>query len=260
MSVVLKENGLSDQEHTALIVAIKSLHAIETTDQLLQWTQTDLQALLPHEIFIFGVGRISKGSIEIGRMFSNGFPAGYVSDIRRADGEVMSPIMTRWCKEKKPQLFEPEHAHTQADIPPAWLAIFQKHQLRNMAAHGMRDLSSNVASYFNFSRIPGKLTPHHAYLLELLMPHMHVALVKVLSQIKPDQPRAKTPRLKITTREKGILQWLHAGKTNWEISQILSLSEHTVKNQVRNILIKLHVKNRVQAVAKAISTKIISPN
>lgn len=258
MSAVLKEKGLSDQEHADFITAVKSLLAIETTDQLLQWTQVELQALLPHEIFIFGVGRISKDSIEIGRMFSNGFPAGYVSDIRRADGEVMSPIMTRWSKENKPQLFEPEHAHTQADIPPAWLAIFQKHKLRNMAAHGMRDLSSNVASYFNFSRIPVKLTPHHAYLLELLVPHMHVALVKVLEQIKPAQQRSTTSSLKLSTREKGILQWLRAGKSNWEVSQILGLSEHTVKNQVRNILIKLRVKNRAQAVAKAISTKIIS--
>lgn len=256
MSAVLKETGLSDQEHAHFITAIKSLLAIETTEQLLQWTKVELQALLPHEIFIFGVGRIGENSIQIGRMFSSGFPAGYVSDIRRSDGEVMSPIMTRWCKENKPQLFESEHAP--ADIPAAWLAIFQKHKLRNMAAHGMRDLSSNVASYFNFSRIPAKLTPHHAYLLELLVPHMHVALVKVLEQIKPAQQRSTTFSLKFSKREKEILQWLHKGKTNWEISQILGLSEHTVKNQVRGILIKLRVKNRAQAVAKAISTKIIS--
>lgn len=255
MSAVLKEKGLSDQEHADFIIAIKTLLAIETTDQLLQWTQSELQALLPHEIFIFGVGRISKDSIEIGRMFSSGFPAGYVSDIRRSDGEVMSPIMTRWCRENKPQLFEPEHAP--ADIPAAWLAIFQKHKLRNMAAHGMRDLSSNVASYFNFSRIPVKLTPHHAYLLELLVPHMHVALVKVLSQIKPAQQRSTTSSLKLSTREKGILQWLRAGKSNWEVSQILGLSEYTVKNQVHGILVKLRVKNRAQAVAKAISMEII---
>ena len=63
---------------------------------------------------------------------------------------------------------------------------------------------------------------------------------------------------RLNSREKEILEWLHAGKTNREILQILNLSEHTVKNLVRNILIKLHVKNRVQAVAKAISTKLIS--
>ena len=256
MSAVMNEMGLSAREHAAFIIAIESMLKIETPEQLMHWTRNELQALFPHEIFIFGVGRISADSIQIGRMLSGGFPIDYVRAIRRADGEVMSPIMTKWCKERKPQLFEPELA--QIDIPPTWLAIFQKHQLRNMAAHGMRDLSSNVASYFVFSRIPGKLTPHHSYLLELLVPHMHVALVKVLSQIKPAQQKSTPSDLKFSTREKEILQWLRAGKTTWEVSHILGLSEHTVKKQVSNILTKLHVNNRAQAVAKAISMKLIS--
>lgn len=256
MSAVIEPMGLSAPEHAAYIAAIESLLKIKTPEQLMRWTRGELQTLFPHEIFIFGVGRISANSIQIGRMLSGGFPIEYVRAIRRADGEVMSPIMTKWCKEGKPQLFDPQSG--QADVPQSWLDIFQKHQLHNMAAHGMRDLNSNVASYFVFSRIHGKLTPHHAYLLELLVPHMHVALVKVLSQIKPSHPKSRVPNLKLSPRELEILHWLRVGKTNWEISQILGLSEHTVKNQVRNILLKLHVHNRAQAVAKAISLRMIS--
>lgn len=60
MSAVMHKPELSDQEHADLVIAIKTLLAIETTEQLLQWTKVELRALLPHEIFIFGVGRIHE--------------------------------------------------------------------------------------------------------------------------------------------------------------------------------------------------------
>lgn len=126
----------------------------------------------------------------------------------------------------------------------------------------MRDLSSNVATYFNFSRIPGKLTPQHGYLLELLVPNMHVTLVKVLAQMKPARqqraPSLGSPNTpSITSRECEILDWVRLGKTSWEIAQILNISEKTVKNHVQHALVKLRVKNRAQAVVKAMSLKIL---
>ncbi len=48
------------------------------------------------------------------------------------------------------------------------------------------------------------------------------------------------------------------GKTNWEIAQVLHISEHTIKNHVQHILIRLKVNTRAQAVAKAINLKIIN--
>ena len=50
----------------------------------------------------------------------------------------------------------------------------------------------------------------------------------------------------------GPPQWLGTGKTNWEIAQVLRISEHTVKNHVQRILIKLKVNSRAQAVAKGL--------
>ena len=39
------------------------------------------------------------------------------------------------------------------------------------------------------------------------------------------------------------------GKTAWDISQILSISERTVKFHVQNIMRKVNATNRAQAVA-----------
>lgn len=83
------------------------------------------------------------------------------------------------------------------------------------------------------------------------MPHLHVALVRALPNIRAGQPEAAAAPALLSEREMEILRWLDEGKTNWEISRIFDTSDNTVKNQVRCILIKLKVNNRAQAVAKA---------
>jgi LuxR family quorum sensing-dependent transcriptional regulator len=56
----------------------------------------------------------------------------------------------------------------------------------------------------------------------------------------------------LTSRERECLQWAAVGKTEWEISQILSISEHTAEKHLLNAKTKLGAVNRVQAVAEAI--------
>ncbi|THF76033.1 response regulator [Cohnella fermenti] len=50
----------------------------------------------------------------------------------------------------------------------------------------------------------------------------------------------------LTAREKEILQEVARGLKNREVALALGLSEHTVKNHLKNILQKLHLDNRVQ--------------
>ncbi|MBD9456673.1 helix-turn-helix transcriptional regulator [Pseudomonas sp. PDM05] len=55
----------------------------------------------------------------------------------------------------------------------------------------------------------------------------------------------------LTPTERVILRWASEGKTVWEISQIRSTSQATVKFHLRNIYGKLDVNNRVQALNAA---------
>lgn len=54
------------------------------------------------------------------------------------------------------------------------------------------------------------------------------------------------PEDPLTSREREILEWVARGKSNREIAEGLHISEHTVKNHLKNILHKLHLQNRVQ--------------
>ena len=63
--------------------------------------------------------------------------------------------------------------------------------------------------------------------------------------------------VKLTSRELDVLKLLIKGKNNTEIAKELVVSKYTIKAHVANILQKLNVNDRVQAVVKAISEKII---
>ena len=61
----------------------------------------------------------------------------------------------------------------------------------------------------------------------------------------------------LTTREVDVLKELAKGLANKEIADTLNISEHTVKDHLKNILGKLHVADRTEAVTTAIQRGII---
>lgn len=57
---------------------------------------------------------------------------------------------------------------------------------------------------------------------------------------------------RLSEREREIVRWIAAGKTNWEISEILSVSESTIEKLLRHARDKLDVVNSTQLIAEAI--------
>lgn len=62
---------------------------------------------------------------------------------------------------------------------------------------------------------------------------------------------------KVTQRERDVLELLVQGATNRDIARQLLITENTVKVHLRNILDKLHLRNRQQAAAFAISSGLV---
>jgi DNA-binding NarL/FixJ family response regulator len=61
----------------------------------------------------------------------------------------------------------------------------------------------------------------------------------------------------LTPRELEVLQLLARGLDNPEIASTLFLSQHTVKNHVSSILVKLQVENRIQAAVRAVRSGLV---
>jgi two-component system NarL family response regulator len=70
-----------------------------------------------------------------------------------------------------------------------------------------------------------------------------------------EKPTAVQPRL--TDREMEVLRLVAKGRNNRDIAKELFISENTVKNHIRNILEKLHLHSRMQAVVYAVREKML---
>ncbi len=69
--------------------------------------------------------------------------------------------------------------------------------------------------------------------------------------------RPPDPTYDLTRRELDVLEQMVEGKTNPEIADLLSISRSTVKTHVSNILGKLNVSSRIEAVKLALKYKLI---
>ncbi|WP_261554801.1 response regulator [Frankia tisae] len=72
---------------------------------------------------------------------------------------------------------------------------------------------------------------------------------------KDDRPQLPTPRL--TDREMEVLRLVAKGMNNRDIAKQLYISENTVKNHIRNILEKLQLHSRMEAVVYAVREKLL---
>jgi DNA-binding NarL/FixJ family response regulator len=71
------------------------------------------------------------------------------------------------------------------------------------------------------------------------------------------EPPQQVPAPRLTDREMQVLKLIARGMNNRDIAKELFISENTVKNHVRNILEKLQIHSRMEAVMVAVREKLI---
>ena len=92
----------------------------------------------------------------------------------------------------------------------------------------------------------------------LISPSMASKLLnEFAAMIKKEEEKQQTPAPRLTPREMEVLQHVAKGMNNREIAKELYISENTVKNHVRNILEKLHLHSRMEAVVYAVREKML---
>src|SRR2546429_7020701 len=77
------------------------------------------------------------------------------------------------------------------------------------------------------------------------------------SMVKRSDDRAGVPAPRLTDRELQVLKLVARGHNNRDIAKELFISENTVKNHVRNILEKLHLHSRMEAVVYAVRERLL---
>lgn len=114
----------------------------------------------------------------------------------------------------------------------------------------LKDIEANelVALLERIQRGELVVTPH-------LTPKLLAALARSGSDLQSPEPAT------LTAREREVLELLVRGVTsNHKLAERLRTSENTVRYHVRNILQKLHLQNRAQAVAYALRNGLVNPS
>jgi DNA-binding CsgD family transcriptional regulator len=99
---------------------------------------------------------------------------------------------------------------------------------------------------------PGGELMHLVGGLQLLGVHALTAADRLLS---PRLNKGDLPKL--TKRELDVLSWTAQGKTAWEVSVILAMSEKTVNFHLGNAMRKLDVSSKHQAVLKCVAASLL---
>lgn len=92
----------------------------------------------------------------------------------------------------------------------------------------------------------------------LISPSMAGALLTEFAELSKRSAEAvRVPVPRLTERELEVLRLVARGMANKDIATQLFISENTVKNHVRNILEKLQLHSRMEAVVYAVREKIL---
>lgn len=101
------------------------------------------------------------------------------------------------------------------------------------------------------------MSAHNFRLSKRDKPSLHLIALYAFDRVRrlSRRVRQKPP---LSARQREILTWTAAGKTAWEIGEILAISQRTVEWHLRSIAQKLGTFNRMQTVAVALREQLIA--
>lgn len=114
---------------------------------------------------------------------------------------------------------------------------------------------NNYTGFVSFGGEVEKLDDDTLPELQVMAVYLHHRLREIVGDLIPYTEQCSI----LTPREQECLKWISHGKSDWEIGEILSVSQYTVRAHAEHIKQKFGVRTRVQAVVEAIRLKEIAP-
>jgi DNA-binding CsgD family transcriptional regulator len=146
-----------------------------------------------------------------------------------------------------------QHPSTQ-ELDGLLKQITADHGIAGIFEHGS-DKSDEGATLLLLQYSQEQFSAQHLLLIESIMSFLHSNLRRHAATLEPSvMPRC------LTAKEAQVIGWVSEGKTSWEVSQILLISERTVKFHLKNIYTKFNVVNRAQAVSVASRLRLTPSN
>lgn len=246
---------LSPVELERLLITIESSLQVHRRHQYFLWSQGALQGFLPHDMLVYGHGEYDTLNFRCEVLARNNSweDRAFHSELN----QLVQLMVENWQSSgHQPRLF----SSLDDKCSPKDRAItstLNRLGLGHALAHGAKEFPGESSGFFVFMRMAEAPGRRHAYFAEMLMPYLHTALHRMLQQGKDTPERHRPNAVALSAREAEVISLIRDGNTNRQIAVVLGLSPLTIKNHVQNVLRKLEVANRAQAVATAVKARLI---
>ena len=174
---------------------------------------------------------------------ANGWPPEWFELYTRENFSVMDPVPKYGASTLQP--FEWSEAHYDKESNPAAHLVMT----RAMEGYCIPLHYDEGGAVISMATEQLNIDPVAKSALQLIGVYAHN---RIRSLGRPTSERAL-----LTAREREVLRWAADGKTSWEVSVILRISERTVKFHLIQASRKLNAVNRTSAVAKALARGLI---
>jgi transcriptional regulator EpsA len=247
---------LSPREQEYLLRVIETGVAVRAPHEFFLWTQGQLQALLPHQALVCLQFDGADALVRLVCVHSQVLaPATLAALEDRTNGLALR--MALHCRAWQLPAMTDAGMHGQGA-----LACFQPEVqalgFDNVLVHGSGRVAGSASVFLLFG-IPQRLGARHAYFFELVLAHLHLALLRLPVETVAVATRAPVEAARpLSTRETEILRWLAEGKSNYEVGCILGISAATVKNHLQRIYRTLGVSNRAHALARCSALRLLA--
>lgn len=236
--------------HESLQVFAKAKNIEELTELCRHYCQ-----LLGFDYFIYAL-RVPTFFSDSRLVLINGYPKNWVEHYFEQNFNTVDPVLAYCGNHILPIKW------SDLVLPPVFMAArvmdeagdFGLKSGISMPVHSPHGELGVLSFALNQQPTTANAVTQHALLyIQLLAAHLHEAVRRVFG-ILDDYAKPQ-----LTLREQDCLRWAADGKTSWEISQLLKMSERTVNFHLNNTMLKLDVCNRQHAVAKAALQGLIHP-
>jgi transcriptional regulator EpsA len=249
---------LSKLEQEYLLRVIESAVQVRDLRQFFLWTQGQLQALLPHQLMLCMQFDGADTLVRLECLHAGVLDAAVMRQLcDPADG--LAARLARYCRgaDRLPALTGGGRRSGDARLAQFGCEL-QLAGFDDILVHGSGRLAGG-STLFALCGWAVRPSARHAYFLALLLPHLHLALLRQAEAGREDLPAGPgdTRSRPLSARETEILGWIREGKSNYEVGRILGISALTVKNHLQRIYRALGVSNRTHALSRCLALRLL---
>lgn len=241
-------------ERLSLAAALRAIIDASNLHELKAHTRRALSLFLPCEHFVFTRGRVKADRVTVSHLaYTDAISDDAWNEIAGQRDRETTPLgleLIRHCGQPKFMTID----RLEKSASPHRVSALRKHGIENIAWVVLPGMHRNTFTGYFFQNVSGAVRADIKLRLMMLAPYLHIAMNRLADtqhrDAAPIADHKPSPRAaSLSRREREVARWIARGKTNWEIGQILGISEKTAKTHVQNILSKLGATSRAQVAA-----------